>query len=75
MSPHSLTNIEIQRCFQNEAQFNGVYSENCWPKLSDGAYVTTFDEYKSIGAHWIALYGNDDVTYFGSFRLKTFEKR
>ena len=28
MPPHSLTNFEIQRCYQNETRFNGVYSRN-----------------------------------------------
>lgn len=26
MDPHSLINVEIQRYYQNEPQFNGVYS-------------------------------------------------
>ena len=33
--------------------------------LKDGAYVTNLDDYKSIGAHWIALYVNGaKITYF-----------
>ena len=27
MPPHPLTNIEIQRYFENEPRFNGVFSE------------------------------------------------
>ena len=33
MLPHSLTNFEIQKYYQNEAKFNGVYSRNNLPKI------------------------------------------
>ena len=47
--------------------FNGVYSRNNSSKIKDGEYIINLDEYKSIGTHWIALYGNDNnVTYFDS---------
>ena len=39
MPPHSLTNFEIQKYYQNEAKFNGVYSRNNLPKIKDGTYV------------------------------------
>ena len=52
---HPLRNFEIQKYYQNEPKFNGVYSINNLPKRKDGAYVLNHDEYKSIGAHWIAL--------------------
>ena len=63
MPPHPFTNFEIQRYYQNEPKFNGVYSRNNLPKIKDGAYVTNHDEVKSIGTHWIALYvnGNNNV--------------
>ena len=32
MLPHPLTNFEIQRYYQNEPRFNGVYSRNNLPK-------------------------------------------
>ena len=32
MPPHSLTNFQIQKCYQNEPRFNGVYSRNNVPK-------------------------------------------
>ena len=28
MPPHLLTNFEIQKYYQNESKFNGVYSRN-----------------------------------------------
>ena len=39
MSPHLSTNFEIQKYFQNEPRFNGIYSRNNLPKTKDGAYV------------------------------------
>ena len=83
MLPHSLTNFEIQKYYQNDTQFslknerkfNGVYSENNLPKLKDGAYVINLDEYKSIGTDWIALYVNaENVTYFDSFAVENIPK-
>ena len=65
MSPHPLTNFEIQKYYQNKPTFNGVYSRNNLPKVKVGAYVINLDEYESIGTTWIALYVNDNkVTYF-----------
>ena len=52
--------------------FNGVYSRNNSSKIKDGEYIINLDEYKSIGTHWIALYGNDNnVTYFNSFGVNS----
>ena len=68
MPPHPFTNFEIQRYYQNEPKFNGVYSRNNLPKIKDGAYVTNHDEVKSIGTHWIALYVNgNNIMYFDRF--------
>ena len=65
MSPHPLTNFEIQKYYPNKPTFNGVYSRNNLPKIKVGAYVINLDEYESIGTNWIALYFNDNkVTYF-----------
>ena len=33
MQPHSLTNFEIQKYYQNEPKINGVYSRNNLPKI------------------------------------------
>ena len=56
MPPHPLTNFEIQKYYQNEPRFNGVYSRDNLPKIKDGAYVINLDEYSDIGTHWIAFY-------------------
>ena len=40
--PHPLKNFEIQRYYQNESRFNGVFSRNNLTKtIKDGAYVLT----------------------------------
>ena len=56
MLPHPLTNFEIQKYYQKELKFNGVYSINNLSKIKDGAYVLNLNEFKSIGTHWINLY-------------------
>ena len=71
MPPHPLTNFEIQKYYQNEPRFNGVYSRDNLSKIKDAAYVINLDEYSDIGTHWIALYAsNNDVIYFDSSGVK-----
>ena len=54
--------------YQNEPKFKGFFSINDSPKTKDKAYIINFDEYKSIGIHWIALYVNgDNVKYPDTF--------
>ena len=60
LTPHPLTNFEIEVYYQNESRFNGVYSrDNLNDKIKDGAYVTNLNGYSDIGTHWIALYVNN----------------
>ena len=67
MPSYPLTNFEIQKYYENEPKFNGVYSRNNLSKIKDGAYIINLDEYESIITHWIALYVNaKKVTYFDS---------
>ena len=76
MPSDPLTNFEIQKYYQREPKFNGVYSRNNLPKIKDGAYVINLDEYKSIGTHWIALYVNaNNVVYFDSFGVEQTPKK
>ena len=72
MSPHPLTNFEIQKHYQNEPRFNGVYSRNNLPKkIKDGAYVINLVEYADVGTYWISLFCNrSGVVYFGSFGIE-----
>ena len=80
MLPHPLNNFEIQKYYQNETRFNGVYSRDKLYKrnsveIRDGAYVVNLDDYSDIGTHWVALYIiNINVTYFDSFRVEHIPK-
>ena len=59
MLPHPLTNFEIQKWYENEPRFNGVFSRDNLPEnIKDGAYVINLDEYADVGTHWIALFYN-----------------
>ena len=77
MSPHPLTDFEIQRYYQMEARFHSVYSRNNLPvvqtptaKIKDAINIINFDEYKSIETHRMTLYVYGDIltcfdiTYF-----------
>ena len=44
MPLHPLTNFEIQKYYQNEPKFNGVFSRNDLSKIEDGTYLINFDE-------------------------------
>ena len=76
MWSHSLTNFEIQKYYQNERRFNGVYStDNLYVEIKDGEYIINLEEYSDIGTHWVALYvSNNDVTYFDSFGVEHIPK-
>ena len=52
MPPHRLTNFEIQKYYESESRFNGVFSrDNTTKKIKDGAYVRKLDEYADVGTH------------------------
>ena len=71
-----LTNFEIQKYYENEPKFNGVYSRNNLSKIKDGAYIINLDEYESIVTRWISFYAIDnDVTYFDSFEVEHIPKK
>ena len=81
MPPHPLTNFELQKYYQNEHRFNGVYSrdnllERSSTEINDGAFVINLDEYSDFGTHWVALYisGHNDVIYFDSFGVEHIPK-
>ena len=75
MPPHPLTNFEIQKYYQNELRFNGVYSrDNLSDETKDGAYIINLDEYSDIGTQYVALYVQNNVTYFNSFGVEHIPK-
>ena len=53
MLPHPLTNFEIQKYYENETRFTGVYSRNNLPeKIKDGTYVINLDKcFDSFGVN------------------------
>ena len=84
MLPCPRPNFEIQKYYQKEPKFNGVYSRNNLPKIKYGAYVRNLDECKSMQIHLIALYDNNNnnntnndknnVTYCESFGFEHIPK-
>ena len=72
MTPHPLTNFEIQRYYQNEPRFDGLFSRTKLPrKINDGACVINLDKYADTGTHWIALFCNrNEIVYFNSFGVE-----
>ena len=75
MPPHPLTNFEIQKYYQNEAGFNGVYSRDNLTEIKDGVYVINLDEYSDIGTLWVALYiHNNYAIYFNSLGVEHIPK-
>ena len=72
MSPHLLTNFEIQKYFENEPRFNGAFPRNNFPKkIKDETYVINLDECADVGTHWIALFCNrNEIIYLDNFGVK-----
>ena len=72
MPPHSLINLEIQKCYQKEPRFNGVFSRNNLSKIKYWVCVinlmSTYHWIHIIETHWITLYvKGGNLTYFDSF--------
>ena len=72
MLSHALTNFDIQKYYENEPRFNGVYSRNNLPKtIKNVAYIINLDEYADVGTHWIALFcKRNGIVYFNSFGVE-----
>ena len=72
MLPHPLTNFQIQKYYENEPRFNGVFSRDNLPKkIKDEAYVINLDEYADTSTHWIALFcKKNEIVYFDSFDVE-----
>ena len=69
---HPLTNFEIEKVYENEPKFIGVFSRDDMLKtIKDGAYVIKLDEYADVGTHWITLFRRKSETvYFDSFGVE-----
>ena len=76
IEPHPLTNFEIQKYYENEPRFNGIFTRDNLQKIKDGTYIINLDEYSDIGTNWVALWvDNNNVTYFDSFGVKHILKK
>ena len=54
MPPHPLTNVEIQKYYDNKSRFNGVFSRDNLQKkktIKDEAYAINLDEHADTGTH------------------------
>ena len=47
-APHLLIKFEIQKYYQSDPRFNGVYSRDNLTEIKDRAYITNLDEYSHI---------------------------
>ena len=68
-----MTNFEIQKYYENEPRFNGVFSRDNLPKeIKDGAYVINLDEHADTGTPWVALFckKKNKIVYFDSFGVE-----
>ena len=74
--PHPLTNFEIEKYFEDELMFNGVFSRNNLPRTTrDGGYVVNLDDMGKSGTHWIAIFvDNGRAIYFDSFGVEHMPK-
>ena len=56
----SLTNFEIQKYFESETNFKGVYSRTIYVKIRNGEYLKILDEYKLKRTNWKYFHVNKD---------------
>ena len=74
MLPHLLTNFEIQRYYQDEPKFNGVYSCEHVPKEIRCSFVIkickqTYSEYKHIIQFCMDIFALELLTTCSQGRL------
>ena len=75
MPANPLTDFRIQKYYQKELKFNGVYSSNDLFKIMDGTNVINADEFKSTATDWVASYINDNkVIYLDGFGFEHIPK-
>ena len=68
ITPYPLINFEIQKYYQNEPKFQGVYSRNNLPGIKKGAYLINLFEYELLRTHRIDLHVNgNNLSYFENF--------
>ena len=62
----------MQKYYQNEPRFNGVFSkDNLLKTKKDATYLINLDRYADVGIHWIALFcGKSETVCFDSFGVE-----
>ena len=66
-----MNNIEITNYFNDEPEFNGLFSGNNLPRIKDGANAINFDDENSKGTHWVSLFIHKNVAiYFDSLGIE-----
>ena len=72
MPLHPLKNFQIQKYYQSEPRFYGIFWRNNLPKkIKDRTCILNLDEYVDLGAHWIALFCNkNEIACFDSFGVE-----
>ena len=52
MQSDPLTNFDLERVYQHDPRFNGVFPRDNLPKkIKGGEYVINLDEYADVGIH------------------------
>ena len=51
MLSQPLNNFKIQKYYQIEPKFDGIYSKNNLSNMKDGTYLINLDGYESLGTH------------------------
>ena len=69
MSPHPLTNFEIQKYYKNEPRSNGVFYRNNSPKKNKGwgLYNKSWWICKCTYTLDCFIFLKNEIIYFGSF--------
>ena len=81
MPSRASTNFEIQKYYQNEPKFNGIYWRNNLLKIKNGTYVINIDDDKAIITNRAVSYVHSNngrssynAAYFHSFRVQHIPK-
>ena len=57
--------------FNYEPNFNGIFSRDNFPRITDGAYVINRSAKQSKGTQWVLLFiDRNTVVYFDSFSFE-----
>ena len=74
---HALGKVEINKHFNHEPKFNGVYSGNNLHKIRDRTYVKNLDQRKRKVLRWVYLFSDSNAAeyFFFFFEMSIFLKK